>query len=341
MPPDPRPVLDLIDAFRRSKVMFTALTFGIFDLVDDSPADAASVAAAINADPSSVERLLEACAALGLLQRHNERFTNTPLAATYLTAAGPQSLAGYIRYSDQVLYRMWEHFDDAVREGTPRWQQTFQLPAGAIFDGFFRTPEAMRTFLLGMHGFGMLASPAVVRAFDLGRFRRMADLGGATGHLVAAACERYPQMEGVLFDLPNVIPFAQEMFAKDMLAQSPAGARVECIAGDFFSDPLPPADLYALGRILHDWAPPKISRLLAKIVEALPPGGGLLIAEKLFDDDHLGPVHVHMQSLNMLVCTEGRERSLAEYSHLLRGAGFSQVEGFRTGQPVDAILAIK
>ena len=80
------------------------------------------------------------------------------------------------------------------------------------------------------------------------------------------------------------------------------------IAGDFFTDPLPPADLYSLGRILHDWSEEKIRKLLAKIHAALPDGGGLLIAEKLLEPDY---VSGHMQSLNMLIVTEGRERSAA------------------------------
>ena len=48
-----------------------------------------------------------------------------------------------------------------------------------------------------------------------------------------------------------------------------------------------------------------------------------------------------MQSLNMLVCAEGRERTLGEYRLLLRDAGFAKVEGWRTGGPLDAILAVK
>jgi acetylserotonin N-methyltransferase len=110
------------------------------------------------------------------------------------------------------------------------------------------------------------------------------------------------------------------------------------IAGDFFVDPLPAADLYSLGRILHDWSEEKIARLIAKIYAALPLGGGLLIAEKLLQPDY---VSGHMQSLNMLIVTEGRERSAVEYEALLRAAGFSKVDSRRTGAPVDAILAIK
>ena len=74
---------------------------------------------------------------------------------------------------------------------------------------------------------------------------------------------------------------------------------------------------------------------------ALPDGGALLIAEKLLDDDKQGPLPATLQSLNMLICTEGRERSLPEYRELLVTAGFSSVEGRRTGSAVDAILAVK
>ena len=73
----------------------------------------------------------------------------------------------------------------------------------------------------------------------------------------------------------------------------------------------------------------------------MPEGGGVLIAEKLLDDDKSGPLDVHMQSLNMLICTEGRERNLAEYGTLLRAAGFSTVDGCKTGSPLDVVLAIK
>jgi acetylserotonin N-methyltransferase len=114
---------------------------------------------------------------------------------------------------------------------------------------------------------------------------------------------------------------------------------VELVAGDFFNDPLPAADIYAVGRILHDWGEEKIRKLLARIYAALPTGGALLIAERLLHEDRRGPVSTHMQSLNMLVCTEGRERTLSEYSALLRDAGFENVQARVTGAPLDAVMA--
>jgi acetylserotonin O-methyltransferase len=313
---DPAPILELIDAFRRSKTMFTAVKFGIFD--GERPPGA------------TMDRLLDACVGLGLLERRGDEYVNTPLADEYLRRSSPQTLSGYIRYSNDALYRLWEHLDDAVIEGTNRWEQVFGTKGGP-FTHLFRTPEAQRDFLMGMHGFGMISSPKVIEAFDLSRFTSLVDLGGATGHLALAARERYPYMKATVFDLASVIEVAKEF----------VGDRVALLAGDFFADPLPAGDLYAVGRILHDWTEAKIVALLGKIYAALPAGGGLLIAEKLLKEDRSGPVATQMQSLNMLVCTEGRERTLSEYSTLLRAAGFREIGGKVTGAPLDVMLALK
>jgi acetylserotonin N-methyltransferase len=303
----PDNILELIEAFRRSKAMFAAVKLGIFE-------------GARPADCKELPRLLDACVALGLLEKRPGGYVNTPQADKYLRSDSPDSLTGYINYSNDALYPMWAHLEDAVREGTPRWKQTFGVQGG-IFSGFFKTEHDKREFLKGMHGFGRTCSPAVAAAFDLGRFHRLIDLGGASGHLGEAIRERYPQIQTQVFDLPEV-----------------AALYPGIIAGDFFTDPLPEADLYSLGRILHDWSEEKIHRLLEKIHAALPVGGGLLIAEKLLAPDR---VAVHMQSLNMLIGTEGRERSAAEYEALLRSAGFSKVESSVTGAYLDAVLAIK
>jgi acetylserotonin N-methyltransferase len=333
--PNPQPVLDLIEAFRHSKTMFAAVSMGVFEALHEGPATAAELAAKLGADAGAMGRLLDGCAALGLVRKQAGVYRNLAVAETYLYAGSAHSLRGYVRYSDEALYGMWGHLDDAVREGTHRWKQSFGLE-GPIFSAFFRSEEAMRDFLMGMHGFGMLTSPRVVGAFDLGRFRRLVDLGGATGHLAIAACERYAELRAVVFDLPRTTALAQEQVAK-----SAAQQRIEVVAGDFFEDELPEADLYYVGRILHDWTEAKIERLLGRVFARLPEGGALLIGEKLLEEDGVGPLAASMQSLNMLIVTEGRERSLSEYAGLLRRVGFGAVEGKRTGAALDAILAAK
>ena len=334
-PADPSPVLDLLEAFRRSQAMFAALELGVFDRLAAGPAALPELARALGTDPDALARLLDACVALGLLTRDGPRYANAAAADAYLTSHSPLRLTGYARYSAAVLWQLWAHLPDAVRDGTHRWKQAYGLD-GPIFDHFFKSDADRREFLMGMHGLGQISSPAVVSAFDLGRFRRLADLGGATGHLAVAACRRHPHLRAVVLDLPAVLPLARELVRGSGVAD-----RVDLVGGDFFADPLPEADMFALGRILHDWSEDKVRRLLRAVHERLPAGGALLVAEKLLDDDRAGPSVAVFQSLNMLVCTEGKERTLGEYEVLLREAGFGRVEGRRTNAPVDAVLAIK
>jgi acetylserotonin N-methyltransferase len=328
-------VWGLLTAFRHSKVLFAAVELGLFDSIDSEGAAASELANRLKCDPSSLTRLLDACVGLKLLMRREDRYHLTNEARVYLCQQSDANLIGYIRYSNRVAWKLWEHLEDAVREGSHRWQQAYGWD-GPIFSHFFKTDAALREFLLGMHGFGVMSSPTVVRAVDLRPFTHFVDLGGGSGHLAVAACEAYPQLQATVFDLPEAIPFA-----KEMLDRTPVKDRINTIAGDFFTDPLPSADLYGLGRIVHDWSEPKIDRLLRRIYQVLPPRGGLLIAEKQINPDRSGPDWAQMQDLNMLCCTEGRERALAEYESLLRGIGFTEIIGRVTDGPLDVVLAIK
>jgi len=334
---DPSLILELIEAFRRSKVMFAAVSLGVFDALERSGADATSLAAALKLQPGPLEELLNACVALGLLQKTGPKYNNEPVAGCYLCRNSYHTLRGYILYSNDVLFRMWAHMEDAIREGTPRWSQTFDGATASIFGYFFRTSEAKEDFLRGMHGLGLLSSDKVVEAFDLSGFRRMIDLGGATGHLAISACRKYPELHAAIFDLPEVLETTRSCIGKS----GNVAERIEVLSGDFFRDELPQGDLFALGRILHDWSEPQIRELLTRIYRRLPAGGALLIAEKIVDPDKSGPLPALLQSLNMLICTHGKERTLEEYRQLLEDSGFTGVQGARTGAYLDAILAMR
>ncbi len=334
MNPDPAIVLRLIDAFRWSQTMFTATALGVFDtLAAHGPVTAIRIAELLHTHLDATERLLDGCVCLQLLEKSDGLYSNTATADRYLRRDSPDTLTGYILYSHAALVPMWSHLDDAIREGTHRWTQTFG-PERELFAHFFKTDESMRTFLQGMHGLGMLGSPLVAAAHDLSRFRRLVDLGGATGHLAVEIKRRHPEMHCAVFDLPRVVAVAREFIAS-------TGLEVDLIAGDFFRDPLPPADLFAVGRIFHDWSDETVLSLLRKMHAILPDGGGILICERVLDPDKTGPLPALMQSLNMLVVTEGKERNEAEYAGLLSAAGFGDMVLRRTGGPVDSILARK
>ncbi|XP_009460141.1 PREDICTED: acetylserotonin O-methyltransferase [Nipponia nippon] len=113
------------------------------------------------------------------------------------------------------------------------------------------------------------------------------------------------------------------------------------LGGDFFKDSIPEAELYILSKILHDWEDDKCRQLLAKVHKACKPGGGVLLVESLLNEDKSGPLETQLYSMNMLVQTEGKERTAAEYSKLLEAAGFGEVQVKRTGKLYDAVLGRK
>jgi acetylserotonin N-methyltransferase len=331
--PDPTPVLAIIDAMRLSKAVFVALEVGAFDELESKSMSAATCAERLHLNEDALERVLDACTAAGMLTKQDGLYRNTPVASTYVCRLSPKTLAGYMLYANRITWRLWQNLEDAVAEGTARWTQTFGEKEG-IFDHFFTTEASKETFMAGMHGLGLLSSPRVAAAFDLSGHRVAADLGGGTGHLIAAICQQYPGVEGILFDLPRVATLARWRLAEVGLQD-----RVRVQEGDFFRDPLPEADLYCLGRIFHDWSEEKIRILLRKMHAALPEGGAVLLAEVLLDEDKTGPLSGLLQSLNMLACTEGKERSLSEYRALLESECFGAVQGVRTGSVVDAVYA--
>src|SRR5215831_297205 len=216
-PPDPSVVLDLLQAFRGSKVMFAACSLGVFDALAGSAKPLPDLAREIKANADALQRLLDACVGLGLLERDATGYRNTPAAAAYLCQRSPRRLTGYIHYSNDVMWKLWANLEDAVREGSHRWKQTFGWD-GPIFSHFFRDESAKREFLMGMHGYGLISSPQVVSAFDLSRFRCLVDLGGATGHLAIAACQRYANLRAVVFDLADATPLAKEIVSASPVA---------------------------------------------------------------------------------------------------------------------------
>lgn len=344
---DPALVLDLIHAFRKSQVLFAAVKLELFDAIEShrSPCNAETIAQEIgrrkgtSCSVDGVTRLLQCCFNLGLLSTvDGKKYNLTQTARDYLTKDSRACLTGYIHHSDKVVYKLFGALDVAVLNGQDVWQEVFGLPKGQCFDHVYKTEQDLVDFMNGMHSFAQLSASAVLTAFDLSRFSSIVDLGGGTGAMMAAACEIYNKPKTYVVDLPAVIQAAQKHFNRDDLTD-----RMSWVSVDFFtqSESLPKGDLYVLSRILHDWDDANCDKLLALVFRLLPPGGAVLICEMLLFEDSLGPTDALLQSLNMLVQTQGRERTFTRYREMLLTAGFEKIGGRKTGNYLDAVIAYK
>ncbi|KAJ4939792.1 hypothetical protein JOQ06_029228 [Pogonophryne albipinna] len=336
----PFKLLEYFNGFRVSKVIFSACELGVFDLLlkAQEPISAQHVAQELSCSEDGMERLMDALVGIEILEVETKDgtalYSSSDVANLYLAKGSGKSLHDMIIYQSQTIYPLWNNMADAVREGKNQNEKTFGLPSEDIFKALYRSEEEMLKFMGLMNSSWVLDGHDIVTAFNLSGFQKIVDLGGCTGALAREMAKAWPSSSVTVLDLPQVVEVAQKHFPQEDDA-------VEFQSGDFFSDEIPPADLYILARIIHDWPEEKCVTLLKKIHDSCRPGGGVLLVEALLFENRRGPVTAQIFSLNMLVQTEGRERPPSEYTRILEKTGFHNVQVCRTGKCYDTILATR
>ena len=299
--PPPQVISDLLHGHIGARCLHVVARLGVADALGDAPATAATLAACTGANADALERMLRLLCSYGVFAPTAGGFEHTP-ASRLLRGDHPQSLRAYAQLHGMTPF--WNAFTDlerAARSGEPVIGWT------TLIEHLASHPDDSRLFNESMVSKSASAFAALTKFYDFGSFGTIADIGGGRGHLLRAILDAAPRASGVLFELPHVI------------ADATPDPRVELVAGDFFTDPLPRADLYLLMEVLHDWADADAARILAAVRRAAPPRARLLIVESLVGETQgLG----RTIDIVMLALTGGRERSRAEYSALLAGAGF-------------------
>ncbi len=272
----------------------------------------------------------------------NQKYSNTESSKEYLVSTSPTTINGYIDYNNQSTYVNFINFSNAIRENAPQWKKSFEIAKEDkfTFNSIYRDEHTESMFMSGMHGLGLISYPYVVAALNnIQQFKTMCDLGGATGTMAVSACKINPNLEAIIYDLPHIGKHTLQFIDQTPLE---IRNRIRFQGGDFFVDPIPQVDLYGLGRILHDWTDEQCHKLLTKVYQNLPEtNGAVLIGEKLFDEDKTGPLGTSMQDINMLACNLGRERSVSEFTNMLKEVGFKNIKCQRTGAYLDAIIGYK
>ncbi len=305
----PQTLLEISNGYWQTCVLHAAVKLDLFSRLGDRFLRADELAAAIGADKGAMERLLNALAAMELLNKEGGHFSCTPSAAEFLSRQSPRYL-GYIILHHHQLMESWAHLDEAVKSGRP---------VRGRYAG--DDPEWRKNFLLGMFDLAMLLAPKLAGRIDLSGRRRLLDLGGGPGTWAIHFCKENPGLEATVFDLPTTRSFAEQTIARFGLQD-----RVSFVAGDFLADEIPGRyDVAWLSHILHGEGPQGVRTILDKAVSALEPGALLLIHEFILDDDLSGPLFPALFSLNMLLGTsEGRAYSDSQLFDLLREAGFKE-----------------
>jgi SAM-dependent methyltransferase len=304
-------ILRLATAFYSSRVVMAAVELGVFTVVAAKPLDEDGLRARLGLAGRGVREFLDALVALGLLERREHGYGNSALAARYLDRGSAEYAGGFVSLADRKMYHVWARLTEALRTGKPQFSSR-----GEFFDGY-ADAATTRRFLAALDAAN---APIAAELADEPAWPRVAtalDVGGGRGTLVAALAGANPGLRGICFDLPPLRPYFEEQ-----AAALGVGDRVAFVAGDFFSDPLPPADAAILGHVLHNWDVEARRRLLGSVARALPDGGMLFIYDPMLDGG-ASRISNLFSSLNMLLNTvSGAEYEVAECAGWVTEAGF-------------------
>ena len=172
------------------------------------------------------------------------------------------------------------------------------------------------------------------RVLRFSGFERLADLGGGHGLLLASVLQKYPPMQGVLFDLPEVVAGVPA----DRLAA--CGGRLRVEAGSFFERVPQGCDAYMMKHIIHDWSDEHCRTILKLVRDKLPTDGRVLVCEMVVTDEP-GPTPAKMLDIEMLVMTVGgKERTKGEFAELFASSGLRLSRIVPTERPICAIEAV-
>jgi predicted O-methyltransferase YrrM len=295
-----------IRAFQESRVLLTAIELDLFEALG-AGASAEDVARALGTAPRATAMLLDALAALGMVEKRSGVFRNTPETTRCFTRRSPDDVRMAMMHVVH-LWNTWSTLTDCVRTGAAVGGR----PSG----------DWTEAFIAAMHANASRRAAAVAAAVDATGARRMLDIGGGSGAYSIAFAQANPELRVEILDLPAVTPIARRHIAEAGLADRIIAREGDLRTGDFGAG----FDLALVSAICHMLDEAENRELIAKTYRALAPGGRIAISDFILDPDRTGPRQAALFALNMLVGTRaGNTYTEAEYAGWMREAGFGEI----------------
>jgi len=318
-------MMQMIIGYWVTQVVHAAARFSIADYLAKAPATAEDIADAEGTDPSATFRLLRTCASLGLVKYDgNSRFAGTSLLDT-LRKDNPQSLRAIaVSWPLPGHWLPWGRFAEAIKTGT---SQTVPALGAGLFEYFATNAAEAAAFTESMTSLTSSVAKETAKRINTSGVNTVADIGGAGGAMLYALLQLHPDLQGIVFDRPQVVASARAEAVKLGFHE-----RVTAVGGDFFES-VPEADLYLLKHILHDWDDESCICILKNCRRGLRPRGRIAVIELLLGE--IGePGIAPLYDVTMMVMSSGRERSLPEFQRLFEAAGLAATKVTRTTTPM-------
>ena len=330
----PESILQLGLGFWASKTLLSAVEIGLFTHLAKGPRDAKSVSVDLELHPRGTGDFLDALVSVGMLERTGDEYRNGAATDLFLDRNKPSYVGGMLEMANARLYPFWGSLTEALKTGRP---QNEAKVGESFFTALYEDADRLEQFLHAVTGISTGDAHVLAAKFPWDRYKTVIDIGTAEGCVPVQVATRHPHLSGGGFDLPPAGPIFEKYVASFGLSD-----RLRFYSGDFFSDPLPSADVLVMGHLLHDWSLDEKLLLLHKAYEALPSGGALIVYESIIDDDRRTNAFGLLMSLNMLIETqEGFDYTGADCRSWMTEVGFRDTYVESLAGPDSMVVGIK
>jgi len=320
----PQRILNLGAGFMSAKILLTAVELGVFTHLAQGPESLNELSAHFRLSRRrSTQDFFDALVSLNLLERKNGIYANSAESDRFLDKNKATYVGGLLEMFNLRLYEFWGNFTVGLKTGLP---QNEAKTGGGFFEALYSDSGRLNGFMTAMSGISLFPAKALAKKFPWNDYSSFADIGCARGVAPVEIVKVHPHLRGIGFDLPPVEPIFQKYIREQGVADTLTFQK-----GNFLEDDLPQSDVIVFGRILHDWSLDERKRLLRKALQAIRPGGAVIVYDCIIDDERRQNTFGLLSSLTMLIETpDGFDYTGKECMEWMTEAGF---EGIRV-EPV-------
>lgn len=313
----------LARAFQQSRVLLTGVELNVFAALGTERLGSDEIAERTKTDPRAMDRLLSALAAMGMIEKKDGLYRNTPSSARYLNESSPDFIRSMGHLAN--LFQDWAYLTDCVKRGESTGDRS-------------RSREETNHFINAMDYRGGKSADRLLELLDLTGVNSMLDVGGGSGALSRTFCRSYPQLHATILDLPKVTPLTRNFIAQDDMED-----RIDIMEGNFHTADFGSGyDLVLFSAVVHMNSAVENAKLMKKAFAALNPGGRIAVDDFIMNEQRTEPFFGTLFSLNMLVNTEsGDSYTSEEIRDWLEQAGCTDIKLTASGPTTSLMIGTK
>lgn len=324
---DPTKIWELMYAYKSSEALFAANELEVFTLLDKKSLEGEDIADELKTVPEATIVLLDFLVTIGLLNKEDGRYSNTPIAESFLVRGSSAYLGNLIEFERDLDTKITT---TNLLKGLKG--EVEELQAGI-------EPGLSEIYMKAMDSIAGYASMFLARLAKLEGKKKLLDLGGGPGTFAITFCKINPMIKATVFDFPGIVKIAKKNIARHHIEQN-----IDVTGGNFTKDDIgKDYDCVILSNVMHFFNPEENKNTVKKAYDALNNGGMFILHDFFLEDDQkTKPFVVSALTIDWLTMGIVFNFSRKEITEIFEKIGFTEVIFKRIPYlPTSAVIGTK